>query len=145
MNKLEFAFDNKIRLIEELEEKCPPGFTGMIELFSNLQDKCVDRYYARGHFKNGVFHNSEKEAAYMNYKDIQIYQYYIDGVFYGSVTFNVFDLLYDELQLDGCNYINKKDVILIEKREYDLNWVKFNSKESIEELPMFEYLVKIVD
>lgn len=151
MNRLEFQLKDKMRMFDELEENCPPGYTGMIELFTDLEHKTVDRYYARAYFKDGIFHNTKDEAFYQNYKDQQAYWYIIEGKSYGMCLFNYFEVICreeDEQEIgliDGCHYINRKDVISIKKGKHGLNWIKFKVDGSIKKLPMFKFLVKILD
>lgn len=122
MEKLQLQLIDKNRMVEEIVERCPPGFTGEIELFGDMVHKAVDRYYAWASFKDGKPHNLTKEAIYVNYKDFQEYHFVVEGKEIAYYYYNIFDTYETgEVTDDGCilvgqNYIADRRIRITDNR-----------------------------
>lgn len=112
MNKIEKNFKDKNRLFEELLEDLPENYTGTVELYIDITDKSMSRYYAIGYFKDGKLHNPEKYAVYIQYKDIDEYHYYFNGELLGYKA-SQFDAF--EYDIDRRIFIKNEDIAELTK------------------------------
>lgn len=93
--KLEYEVTDTKNMIDELYQHLQnnPGFTGTIQLYGSLRSKTIDRYYAIGYCKNGMFHREDDYAILVNYKDTQYIEYYFEGNYLFSDLYNYFDTM----------------------------------------------------
>lgn len=117
MNKIEKNFKDKNRLFEELLEDLPENYTGTVELYIDITDKSMSRYYAIGYFKDGKFHNPEKYAVYIQYKDIDEYHYYFNGELLGYKASQFDSFEYD---IDERIFIANEEILEITNEEIKL-------------------------
>lgn len=153
MEILQLQLNSKNRMVEEIIERCPPGFTGQIELFGDMIFKSADKYYVRATFKNGKPHNLEKEAIYVNHKELQEYHFVVDGVHIAYYLYDIYDQYpTGEINSDGSiavepNYIEDMRIRIPEKRFVQtrmvdgIEWIDYIKRDKILSVPNIKKMI----
>ena len=142
MEKLELLLIDKNRMVEEIVERCPPGFTGEIELYTDLKNKSVDRYYAWGSFKDGKPHNLTKEAIYVNYKELQEYHFVVEGCHIAYYLYDIFDCYDGNEEYLEDQRIRITDNRFVQTRMVDgIEWIDYIKHGKILSVPNIKKMI----